>query len=489
MKTICISLAITFSIFVYTKTEAQGLEIYQEDFRPQYHFSPPTSWMNDPNGMVFYDGEYHLFYQYYPHGNVWGPMHWGHAVSSDLNHWQNLPIALYPDSLGYIFSGSAVVDWKNSSGLGKNNKPPLVALYTYHDAAAEKKGKIDYQTQGLAFSNDNGRSWEKYSGNPVLKNPGVIDFRDPKVTWHDESNSWVMALSVKEKISFYNSPNLIDWTYLSSFNPSWTAYGGVWECPDLFQLETPTGEKKWVLLVSINPGAPNGGSGTQYFVGNFDGKEFKTETKTVKWIDFGVDNYAGVTWSDIPEIDDRRLFLGWMSNWQYGQKVPTEKWRSAMTVARVLELGNDNNLRSKPAKELEILRKTPYKADSDRVELKSDLLEINLKVNTPNFQLTFSNEKGERVLFQKNGRQLAFDRSKSGITDFSEDFAKVHRNETDIEIKNIRIYLDRSSMEFFINDGEIVITELIFPSSPYTILQTSGIDKEVLIYPLKSVWD
>ena len=291
---------------------------YGEQHRPQFHFSPPGHWMNDPNGMVFYEGEYHFFYQHYPDSSVWGPMHWGHAVSADLVHWQQLPIALYPDALGYIFSGSAVVDWNNTSGLGQNGKPPLVAMFTYHNMAAEKAGRKDCESQGIAYSNDRGRTWTKYAANPVLPNPGNRkDFRDPKVIWEEVSRQWVVALAVGDHIEFWGSPDLKKWSHLSDFGKDLGAHGGVWECPDLFPMAVDKSggdfksppdspQQQWVLIVNLNPGGPNGGSGTQYFVGDFDGKNFTLDADFAKyvpkgkgvWLDLGKDNYAVVTWSD-----------------------------------------------------------------------------------------------------------------------------------------------------------------------------------------------
>jgi fructan beta-fructosidase len=465
---------------------------FDEQFRPQYHFSPPANWMNDPNGMVYFDGEYHLFYQYYPDGNVWGPMHWGHAISTDLVHWEHLPIAIYPDELGWIFSGSAVVDWENTSGLGTGNQPPMIAIYTYHLDSGEKAGRDDFQTQGIAYSNDKGRTWTKYENNPVLANPGIKDFRDPKVTWHEESESWIMSLAVKDKISFYTSANLLEWTYQSDFNPDWAAYGGVWECPDLFPLTTESGEEKWVLLVSINPGGPNGGSATQFFVGDFDGKVFTTETTEVKWLDYGADNYAGVTWSDIPKEDGRRLFLGWMSNWLYANEVPTEVWRSAMTVPRSLELmkfGADYSIASRPVIELEKLRESTEEQEGDLISLNSDVLEIEMKSLGGDFKMTFSNDQGDKLVIDKTDDLVLFDRSQAGLKDFSDVFAAVHHVPLKaVQVKDIRIFLDRSSIEIFFNDGESVITELIFPTSAYIALSLQGIDSKVQIHQLKSIW-
>ncbi len=249
-----------------------AVKSYHENFRPQYHFSPEAHWMNDPNGLVYNDGTYHLFYQFYPDSTVWGPMHWGHATSEDLKNWNNEPIALEPDELGYIFSGSAVVDHNNSSGLGTAENPPLIAMYTYHEPKGAEAKTSDYQYQGIAYSLDNGKSFTKYAGNPVVaNNENLVDFRDPKVFWHEDSNKWILVLVAGDRAMIYNSDNLIDWTYLSEFGKDIGAHGGVWECPDLFPLTVEeTGETKWVLFISINPGAPNGGSGTQYLIGDFD---------------------------------------------------------------------------------------------------------------------------------------------------------------------------------------------------------------------------
>jgi fructan beta-fructosidase len=300
-------------------------DFYKEEHRPQFHFSPPQKWMNDPNGMVYFNGSYHLFYQYYPDSTVWGPMHWAHATGSDLVHWKNEPIALYPDSLGYIFSGSAVVDKKNTTGFGKNGKIPLVAIFTHHDPKTE--GRTDFENQSIAYSLDEGKTWTKYAGNPVLKNPGIVDFRDPKVMWYENRQKWVMTLATKDRVTFYSSPNLKEWKKESEFGEKVGAHGGVWECPDLFSLDF-NGKTYWVLFVSVNPGGPNKGSATQYFIGEFDGSKFTPLDTDARWVDWGADNYAGVTWSN---TGNRRIFLGWMSNWQYAQVVPTQKWRSAMT--------------------------------------------------------------------------------------------------------------------------------------------------------------
>ncbi len=310
---------------------------YKEQHRPQFHFSPEKGWMNDPNGLVYFKNTYHLFYQYFPDSTVWGPMHWGHAVSKDLAHWKHLPIALYPDSLGYIFSGSVVADKNNTSGFQNGNDGPLVAIFTYHDMKKEKASRIDRESQAIAYSNDEGNSWTKYTGNPVIKNKGDQDFRDPKVFWHEASSRWIMPLAVHDHLEIYSSPNLISWVKESEFGSADGAHGGAWECPDLFPLKTNEGIEKWVLIQNIDRGSISGGSGRQYFVGDFNGKTFVNENspETILWIDYGADNYAGVTWFGIP--DSRRIFIGWMSNWDdYATRVPTKNWRSAMTIPREL---------------------------------------------------------------------------------------------------------------------------------------------------------
>ncbi len=463
---------------------------YSEKFRPQYHFTPPSQWMNDPNGMVYLDGEYHLFYQHNPDSNIWGPMHWGHAISKNLVHWEHLPIALYPDSLGYIFSGSAVIDKNNTSGLGTNRNGPMVAIFTYHH---DQLG----ETQGIAYSNDNGRTWTKYNNNPVLQNPGIPDFRDPKVSWYDQGNGkgkWIMTLAAKDKVSFYSSPNLINWTHESDFNPDWAAYGGVWECPDLFPLKTQKGKEKWVLLVSIYPGGPNGGSATQYFTGQFDGSHFEAEGSKVKWLDYGSDNYAGVTWSNIPEDDGRRLFLGWMSNPLYANEVPTTVWRSAMTLPRKLELfevEGKNLLASSPVKEIESLRKRSEPLSEPKTQLDDNLFELELtKSMGQNASITFGNEMGDQISLHIKEEQIVFDRTKSGQVDFHKKFARVHHAPLNgIKIKKVRVFVDQSSLEFYFNEGELVITEIIFPDQPLQNLSLEGFEEGGSIHYLKSIWN
>ena len=489
---------------------------FQETHRPQFHFSPPAKWMNDPNGMVYHNGEYHLFYQHYPDSTVWGPMHWGHAVSKDMIHWEHLPIALYPDSLGYIFSGSAVVDANNTSGLGTKENPPMVAIYTYHLAEGEKAGKIDYQTQGIAYSTDNGRTWEKYKQNPVLKNPGIKDFRDPKVSWHEPSKQWVMILAVADHVEFYGSKNLTSWTKLSEFGKTYGGHGGVWECPDLFPL-TVDGKQKWVMLLSINPGGPNGGSATQYFIGNFDGKTFTSDNpaKTTLWVDHGTDNYAGVTWSNIPQADGRRLFMGWMSNWLYADDVPTDTWRSAMTLPRELSLKNTPQgirLVSQPVKELSSIRAESADLKSQTINGEVDLTKsasfpVTLSELTVSLEdidkskdlgIELSNAQGQKLLigYEPASKQFYIDRSKSGKIDFSKEFPKKQtapRLSTGNTLK-LQVFIDVASVEVFADNGETVMTSIFFPDANYDQVKLYSKEGAIQLTSgqltrLKSIWD
>ncbi len=454
---------------------------YTEPHRPQYHFSPKEKWMNDPNGMVYYKGEYHLFYQYYPDSTVWGPMHWGHAVSKDKLHWQHLPIALYPDSMGYIFSGSVVVDIKNTSGFKKGIEAPLIAIFTYHNMAGEKAGTDKFQTQGIAYSTDKGRHWNKYSANPVIKNPGHKDFRDPKVFWHEPTKHWVMSLAVGDRIQFYHSKDLKNWGLTGEFGMKEGSHGGVWECPDLFSLPiTGSTEKKWVLIVSIGNGAPNGGSGTQYFVGDFDGSNFKnSQTAQVeRWIDYGTDNYAGVTWSNTAEGE--KIFLGWMSNWKYATQVPTQKWRSAMTLPRLLRLEKIKNgyfLRSEPIANVQKIRGNSKPFSLNKWPVKSGpLSEIILEADLENkknnsFSIEFSNGNLEKLIvgYNDNDHSYFIDRTHVGNTSFSPVFAvkEIAPRLTNSKTIRLHIFTDKSSIEVFADDGLSCMTAIYFPTADF----------------------
>ena len=480
---------------------------YKEQFRPQFHFSPQEKWMNDPNGLVYHKGVYHLFYQYYPEDIVWGPMHWGHAVSKDLISWEHKPIALFPDEHGDIFSGSAVVDIHNTSGFGTKENPPLVAIYTYHLMEGEQAGRNDFQTQGIAYSLDNGDTWAKYDKNPVIGNAGIKDFRDPKVFWHEESKKWVMVLVAGDHAKFYSSDNLKNWQFLSDFGEDKGAHGGVWECPDLFKLKVEgIDEEKWVLLISINPGAPNGGSGTQYFVGDFDGKSFTTQHKDEKWLDYGADNYAGVTYNNT--LNNERIFIGWMSNWNYAAKTPTEKWRSAMTLPREITLAKEGDLyylKNNIVKSFD--KYTVNVVQKDSIDLKEKFVldnknfnqtELSFRMNiAKDLKLEFKNTAKETVVFELNPskKEMFIDRRKSGLINFEDRFAdKVHTmpyNPSDKEI-DVRIILDWSSIEIFIDNGRYVMTEQIFYTKIYNLLEISSTDQTKInqfnINAIKTIW-
>ncbi|SDS22987.1 glycoside hydrolase family 32 protein [Gramella sp. MAR_2010_147] len=477
-----------------------------EDFRPNFHFTPEKNWMNDPNGMFYLDGTYHLYFQYYPDDNVWGPMHWGHATSKDMITWEEQEIALYPDEKGYIFSGSAVVDKNNTSGFGEDGKTPVVAMFTYHDPVGAENKEEDYQSQAIAYSLDEGMTWTKYKGNPVIPNPGIIDFRDPKVTWDDIHKQWLMALATREKTLFYTSRNLKEWKKVSEFGSGTGAHDGVWECPDFFPMRVEgTNETKWVLIQSLNPGGYNGGSGTQYFVGNFDGKTFTPEEnmKTLQekhkfWIDFGRDNYAGVTWSNIPEKDDRKLFMGWMSNWLYAEEVPTKTWRSAMTIARELKLVKKNDtylVTSSPVEELKKYRSSDIKKDNlqvdwNRVLVDSSEIDLakaeikfkinNLKETTYNFRL--SNSVGEEfiVSYNHSKKQFNVNRAHAGQTDFSDKFSDKDSTApriSDSEDMEVVLIIDKTSIEMFFDNGTTVMTEIFFPNQPWTEFSLSSVNE------------
>lgn len=464
-----------------TEKKTSDTTAYTEPHRPQIHFSPKEKWMNDPNGMLYYNNTYHLFYQYYPDSTVWGPMHWGHATSTDLVHWEHHPIALYPDSLGYIFSGSAVADGANTSGFGKDGKVPLVAIFTHHDPKRAKEHRADVQNQSLAYSLDEGKTWTKYEGNPVLKNPGIKDFRDPKVSWNEQTKKWIMTLATLDRITFYSSPNLKEWTKESEFGKEIGAHGGVWECPDLYPMEHD-GKKIWVLIVNLNPGGPNGGSATQYFVGDFDGHQFTPFATDTRWLDYGPDEYAGVTYSN---TGNRIIFLGWMSNWQYARVVPTEKWRSAMTVPRDLGIEKINDkyfVTSRPSPELDKLAEQPTvieNVDGSNYDLTAKTGNLNgpARLNLAsdkieNFTITLSNQAGEKIMlgYDKPSNSYFIDRTASGKVSFEKGFAAKHTAPRISTKENVDLSLiiDNASVELFADNGLTVMTEIFFPNALYS---------------------
>ncbi|WP_223702538.1 glycoside hydrolase family 32 protein [Sutcliffiella deserti] len=486
---------------------------YKEKHRNQFHFSPKEKWMNDPNGMVYFNEEYHLFYQYHPHSTTWGPMHWGHAVSKDLIHWEELPIALFPDEHGAIFSGSAVVDWNNTSGLFKKG-PGLVAIFTHADTYPDSDRPR--QRQSLAYSQDNGRTWITYEGNPVLSDVNITDYRDPKVFWHHETNRWVMVLATGQTVTIYTSPNLINWEFASEFGTKDGSHDGVWECPDLFQLPVDGDKenKKWVMLVSIgdNPEFKEG-SRTQYFVGDFDGTTFVNNysEETVLWLDHGRDNYAGVSWSDIPTEDDRRIYIGWMSNWRYANQVPTEEWRSAMTLPRELSLNStDVGIRiiQRPVAEVNSIRGGTKEYKGVIVE-ENNSLSYNIgtlaevvvefeKQKASSFGLSIHNTSEEKttISYDSKREMLLVDRTNGGDNSFSDSFATVQ--EAPLKLNNgkviLQIFVDTSSIEVFANDGEVAVTSLVFPSEVYKTIsffsqEGSTNIRQLKLNELHSIWE
>ena len=450
----------------------------RETYRPVYHHTPMYGWMNDPNGMFYKDGVYHLYFQYNPYGSMWGNMTWGHSTSTDLTHWTYEGTAIVPDAWGAIFSGSCVVDKDNTAGFGKG---AVVAFYT----SAKSTPWGDIQSQSMAYSLDNGKTFIKYEHNPILTST-ERDFRDPKVFWYAPGKHWVMMLAVGQEMQIYSSGNLKEWKKESSFGAMQGAHGGVWECPDLVEVAVEgSKEKKWVLICNLNPGGPFGGSAAQYFVGSFDGKKFVNESPTqTKWLDWGKDNYATVTWSNAPA--GRCIALGWMSNWQYANSVPTTQYRSANTLARDLTLyrvGGELYLKSKPSPEIKKARaeekKIPtfeVKGNYEVASLLADnkgAYEIEMAIEnkgTSKIDFSLMNEKGEKVAMYYDvvRKQFVMDRSASGIVGFSRDFPAVTvapvRNTDQI---HLRLFIDRSSVEAFGEEGEYVMTNLVFPAEPY----------------------
>lgn len=460
----------------------------KEKYRPVYHHTPLYGWMNDPNGMFYKDGVWHLYYQWNPYGSKWQNMTWGHSSSKDLVIWEHQPVAIEANGLGAVFSGSSVVDTGNTAGFGKN---AVVSLYTSADLS---------QVQSLAHSEDDGQTFEIYPGNPIITLES--EARDPNMFWDDSNEQWVLSLAhaLDHEILFFTSPDLKNWTLQSAFGKGLGAQGGVWECPDLFKLKVDgMDEEKWVLVCNINPGGPFGGSATQYFVGDFDGMTFIADTDAngsvpTKWMDYGKDHYATVSWSNTP--DNRRTLIGWMSNWQYAAEVPTLQYRSANTLPREAGLFKNVDgqiyMSSTPAPELVNLRdKEIVKVNNKSISIKSrdfslplsndGVCEILLDIDcrkAGSVDIRIANNAGEFVTLDYNpsNRTLSFDRRRSGIVDFSQDFPAVTiapTFENDGKV-SLRIFIDKSSMEVFGNDGKFVMTNLVFPTQPYSTVSIAS---------------
>ena len=483
-------------------------------YRPSYHFTPLYGWMNDPNGMVYKDGEYHLYFQYNPYGSKWGNMHWGHAVSKDLVHWEHLDPAIARDPVGHIFSGSSVIDKKNTAGFGKD---AIIAIYTNNSVNHD-------EVQCIAYSNDNGRTFTKYEGNPVLTPfDGLKDFRDPKVFWYEKGKCWYMIVSADKEIRFYKSKNLKKWTYVSAFGKGLGQQPCQYECPDFFQLPVNGDKKKmkWVMTMNINPGCWFGGSATEYFVGDFDGKNFTCpDAHDVKWLDWGKDHYATVTFSN---TGDRVLGITWMSNWQYANLTPFKQNRGANGLPRELKLYEKNGkyyISEDVAPEVYALRKDTKNLSDASVADAKDLkgvaanmegaFEIEADV-TPDANgiagIEISNNKRERTMiyFDMKQGKVVMDRTESGLTDFGKQSVphdielawdkqlaaegkEPARITNSINYKNdfalatwaplslcedgkktyhVDIFVDKSSVELFVDGGRIAMTNLVFPVAPY----------------------
>ena len=473
--------------------------IPEEKYRPVYHHTPPYGWMNDANGLFYKDGVYHLYYQYNPFACVWGNMHWGHSTSTDMVHWEHQPVALYRDGYGHIFSGSSVVDTDNTAGFGAG---AVVAFYTSYNTEREY-----IQTQCLAYSLDDGMTFAKYEGNPVLVPfDGIKDFRDPKVFWYGPESKWIMIVSADREMRFYSSKNLKEWEYMSAWGEGYGVQPRQFECPDFFQLTTAEGETKWVMIVNVNPGCFFGGSATQYFVGEFDGREFTCDSpkETVKWLDWGKDHYATVCFSN---TGDRVIAVPWMSNWQYGTIVPTRYFRSANAIPRQLGLFNDGGeyyVSAYPVAELSNLEKEPRTLNGVTATRLFDTTdgayELDLELMVPaagrsGFRLT--NAAGDVVdmYFDSALQRFVLDRTKSGIVDFGErstthEIENHDRRKTNsmdyindfalatwapVAVKGahrMKILYDLTSLEVFIDGGRVVMTDLVFPNEPYDRLET-----------------
>lgn len=409
-------------------------ELRNEKYRPQFHFTPTRNWMNDPNGLLYYKGKYHLFFQHNPKAIDWGNMSWGHAVSTDLYNWEELPTAIPCTPTSGIFSGSAVVDYNNTSGFGTTENPPIVAIYTEH------QNDESNQSQCIAYSLDEGLTFTKFEGNPVL-DINTPDFRDPKVNWIGDQ--WVMTVAKPKefKIAFFSSLNLKEWKHLSDFGPA-AETGGVWECPDLIQIGD-----KWVLVVSLNPGGYQVGSGTQYFIGQWTGTEFIADDTSTRWLDYGRDNYAGVTFSNTQ--DNKKIFLGWMSNWHYAPKVPTDPWRSAMTLPRELSLRGDR------------LVQTP----------------INHPDGFPEF--TFTTRDGSVKIYETENRYIEIGvRNHNLFLDVTNAWNELEAPTiTEVPVGDrdldIRVIVDRGSIEIFADGGAISVTSLVFVETALSTLKAS----------------
>ncbi len=489
----------TCTLLFMVEVEAQT-KLYTEQYRPQFHFSPAKNWCNDPNGLVYNNGTYHLFYQHNPFGNRWGHMTWAHATSKDLIHWKHLPIAIPEENGIMIFSGTCVVDKNNTSGFGKDGKIPMVAVYTGHIENVN-------QSQCIAYSLDGGITWTKYANNPIL-DLHKVDFRDPKIFWHEQKKYWVMSvmLPVEHVVQFYSSPNLKDWKHLSDFGPAGDT-SGVWECPDLtgVPVEGMPGKKKWVLQMSMN-------AAMQYFVGEFDGEKFINESaaNTILRPDYGPDYYAAIAYNQLP-ANHLPTAIGWVNNWNYANDIPTTPWKSAMALPRNLSVKKINNewiLIQKPVSITNSLQKELYKATDIIVDNKNTLpikscqfeLQVDIEPSadaTCGLRLAAGNSNYFEIGYNAATKTCYIDRSKSGNIGFNDNFKKLSRFEKTISLKNNKIHLqvfyDNSIAEIFVNGGEAAFTAQIFTNAGDNGISLFNIGSKsrfsmLRIWQMKSVW-
>jgi sucrose-6-phosphate hydrolase SacC (GH32 family) len=433
----------------------------QEPYRPLVHFSPQKNWTNDPNGPVYFEGEYHLFFQYNPFGDQWGHMSWGHAVSTDLLHWKELPVAI-PEAGGVmIFSGSVVVDKTNSSGFCTGQNGCLVAIYTGHQ---EK-----LQTQNIAYSNDRGRTWTKYAKNPVL-DLHMADFRDPNLLWHAASKRWIMAVSlpIERKVAFYGSRDLKRWDKLSEFGPAGSTEG-IWECPDIVEIDG-----RMVLIVGVGKGAIAGGSGEQYFIGRFDGTRFVNDNPAslTLWLDYGKDCYCALTYNNAP----KPTMIAWMDNWQYADKLPTHPWRGQMTIPRELSLRTFPEGVRLVQTPVPLPRGTRVTGDGDiPITTRASLIHATVdpkRRGEYGWRVLFPNGASAEIGYDSLRQEVFVDRTHAG--DIGKDFPARTAAPLIVEGQlQLDILIDSNSIEVFADEGHVVLTNLVFGGVPQRLASFS----------------
>lgn len=495
-------------------------EYYKEPFRPQNHFTPPSGKMGKPNAMLYHDGAYHLFYQNKVSMEDGDKFSWGHAKSSNLIKWEHLPTIFNPGEASAIMAGSVVMDYSNSSGFGQENKPAMIAVYTKKDVQKAAQGKNDFLTQNLAYSLDDGLTWTEYKDNPIVSNPGIKDFMDPKVLWHGPTKKWIMVVSAGNRVKIYHSPDLKEWAYASEFGKDYGSHEGTWERPDLIYvpIKKTDGEGKWVLMVTVNKGEEKGGKSTQYFVGDFDGNTFSSmyPKETVRWMDYGLDLSEMISCSGMPIGDGRKLIFGLIDNTMYSDQLPTESWKGSLSIPRHLVFKYDAAgglfLDIQPVRELKKLMGKPKSFEKIMVNGEKDLssefgeqimpgvftLFIKAIEGTPNMALELSNDIGEKLLIGYDFKETKYyvDRSQAGKADIHESFNTINSTTTgkkNVSATTIFAFVDVSGVEVFFEKNTIPMTNLIFPTKPYTkvkVISTNGLTEVNLrVLQSNSMWE